>query len=282
MGEVLRSHANPTIKHLIRMRDNRTRRREKRVLVDGWRETLRALEGGLDLIGLYVAAESGDPGGQRPNQQVLEQLGRPRGEKVLADGVMRFVSDDLLNKISYGQSSRGVVSEFQQPECGLAGLAERLPPAPLILVLDGLEKPGNIGAVFRCADAVGVDAVILSGNGADAFNPNAIRNSLGAVFTVPHAQAQDEELEAFFVSGGFRVLAARVESSQSLWTVDWSGPLAILLGSESQGLAQRWKTVGGQAVSGVRIPMNGHVDSLNVSVSAAVIAYEAMRNRSET
>ena len=185
----------------------------------------------------------------------------------------------MLEKIGYGQSSRGVVAEFEQPQRTLEMLA--LPKTPLILVLDQIEKPGNVGSVFRCADAAGIDAVILS-DVCDLFNPNAIRSSLGAVFRVPAAVASAEQTLDYFVQHQIRVLAARVESSIPLWESDFVGPLAIVLGREAQGLADRWQNVGSSPIVGVRIPMFGAVDSLNVSVSAAVIAYEAIRVRSGT
>jgi TrmH family RNA methyltransferase len=190
---------------------------------------------------------------------------------------LQKVSTEVLHKIGYGQSARGVVAEFHQPLRSLEMLS--LPKSPLILVLDQIEKPGNVGAVFRCADAAGVDAVILS-DACDLFNPNAIRGSLGAVFRVPSAVASAEQTLEYFVDRRIRVLAARVESSNPLWEIDLLGPLAIVLGSEAEGLAERWRMAGPTPIEGIRIPMFGAVDSLNVAVSAAVISYEALRVRS--
>ncbi len=269
---VLRSTANPTVKRLVRLRDNRTRRRSQRVIVDGWRETARALEAGLRLCGLFV-----------PNDEVESSIDTDVRHAVIDaaknDNVLQLVSSAVMEKISYGQSPREVVAEFVEPAKGIEQL--QLPETPLILVLDGIEKPGNVGAVFRCADASGVDAVIVTGEGGDFFNPNAIRSSLGAVFTVPAAMATQTEAASFLQRRQIRPLAARVESSQPLWSANLSGPLAIILGSESAGLGERWQVLDGKPIEGVRIPMAGRIDSLNIAVSAAVIVFEAIRVRKQ-
>ncbi len=268
---VLRSTANPTVRHLVRMRDNRARRRAGRVIVDGWRETARAIEAGLQLCGVYLTESSpscdSDDSGDRAS--VIDAATRLQKRQIVSAGVME--------KISYGQSARGVVAEFVQPRRSLADLA--LPESPLLLVLDQIEKPGNVGAVFRCADAAGVDAVVLCDGRCDLFNPNAIRSSLGAVFHVPAAEADLQQTTEFLANSALRVLAGRVECSQSLWETDLQGPLAMVLGSEAEGLGDRWLRLGNQAIESVRIPMVGKVDSLNLSVSAAVIAFEAARVR---
>ncbi|MGB7347837.1 MAG: RNA methyltransferase [Pirellulaceae bacterium] len=256
---VLQSTANPTVRRLVRMRDNRTRRRSGRILVDGWRETQRACESGLELITIYTLQDGVDEARQ------------------LASDAVQIVTASVMEKISFGQSSRGVVSEFVEPIKQLDDL--ELPESPLLLVLDQIEKPGNIGAVFRCADGAGVDAVLLSDCQSDLYNPNAIRSSLGAVFSVPTVSDSAENIQAFLSSRSIRTLAARVESSTELWDTDLSTPLAIVLGSEANGLGNRWQSIHGNVVAGVRIPMSGQVDSLNISVSAAVLAFEAARLR---
>ncbi len=271
MGEskpvVIRSAANPRIRHLLRMRDNRARRKAGRVVVDGWRETNRALAAGLTLNQLYVA-ESTLP--------LPDQSGTPS----LADRTT-VVSESLMEKICYGDSARGVVAEFDRPALSLDRLP--LPAEPLILILDRIEKPGNVGAMFRCADAATVNAVLLC-ESADLFNPNSIRNSLGSVFHVPSATGSQSELARYLIDHQIRVLAARVESSTLVWETDLRGPLAVIVGSEADGLGDRWSRLGvngdgADEIPGIRIPMMGHGDSLNVSVSAAVICYEACRQR---
>jgi TrmH family RNA methyltransferase len=266
---VLRSAANQTIRHLLRMRDNRSRRKAGRVIVDGWSETSHAINAGLTLCGIYLP-ESLEAAREGASGRVLDS--------VTPDKISR-VADALMEKIGYGQSFRGVVAEFEQPSMTLEQL--ELPASPLILVLDRIEKPGNVGAVFRCADAAGIDAVLLC-DSCDLFNPNAIRSSLGSLFHVPSARGTASELAQFLHDRNIRVMAARVESSEPLWTADLEGPLAIVLGSEADGLGDRWKRVGNSVVQGICIPMVGKVDSLNVSVSAAVIAFETRRRRRDT
>tara|TARA_R110002049_G_scaffold2750_4_gene22020 strand:- start:215168 stop:216058 length:891 start_codon:yes stop_codon:yes gene_type:complete len=261
----IRSTSNPTVRRLVRLRDNRFRRRSRRVIVDGWRECRRAIEAGLDLCGVYCAESPGE----------FHELVRKAGEV----GKLQRVTPEILEKIGYGQSARGVVAEFHQPDRTLQSLT--LPEQPFILVLDRIEKPGNVGAVFRCADAAGVDAVVLT-DGGDLFNPNAIRSSLGTVFRVPAAVATAAETQAFLAQRDIRVLAARVESSNPLWASDLSGSLAVVLGNEAEGLADRWQALGSTPIQGIQIPMAGVVDSLNISVSAAVIAYEVLRVRSRS
>lgn len=270
---LLSSPANPTVKRLIRLRDNRRRRHARRVLVDGWRETARAIDAGLSLSAIYLPQASQQTPDAEDDPQEVATVRR-----AAAGAAHRYVvSDALMAKISYGQSPRGVVAEFEQPDWSLSRWS--LPETPLILILDTIEKPGNVGAVLRCADAAGIDAVMLTGRGCDLFNPNVIRSSLGTVFTVPTAAASDREAEAFLIEHHIRPVAARVEGSTPLWSTDWSGSVAIILGSEARGLGTRWQQLADQPIEGVRIPMLGRADSLNISVSAAVIAYEAVRVR---
>jgi TrmH family RNA methyltransferase len=256
------------------MRDNRARRKAGRVIVDGWRETALAIDAGLQLCGIYLSGSM-----SIEDQTATDPSSRYVLEHSAKSNLTTYVSDWIMEKIGYGQSSRGVVAEFVQPTLQLQKL--KLPASPLILVLDRIEKPGNIGAVFRCADAGGLDAVLLCETH-DIFNPNAIRSSLGCVFHVPAAIGTQIEIEQFLLARSIRALAARVESSTSLWRADLGGPLAVILGSEAEGLGDRWQTLGDRPVEGIRIPMAGRADSLNVSVSAAVIAFEASRRRLAT
>lgn len=268
---ILRSPANPTIRHLVRMRDNRARRRARRVMVDGWRETAQALEARFELCGVYLPESFSIQAEHHQDPQIRRVLALAKERQAV-----HLVSEPLMEKIAYGQSHRGIVAEFVQPTTNLASIF--LPSEPLILVLDQIEKPGNLGAIFRSADAAGVDAILLC-DCHDLFNPNAIRNSQGSVFHIPSASGDLEQIGHFLLHRDIRPLAARVESSRPLWQTDLTGPLAIILGSEAKGLGQRWQSLKGEPIEGVRIPMLGKADSLNVSVSAAVIAMEARRQR---
>lgn len=271
MGEskpiVIRSTSNPRIRHLLRMRDNRARRKAESVLVDGWRETTRALDAGLALNQIYISESATEQSRALESHQTADKT--------------TIVSDSLMQRIGYGESPRGIVAEFHRPQRSLDQL--QLPPEPLLLILDRIEKPGNVGAIFRCADAAAIDAVLLC-ESADPFNPNSIRNSLGSVFHVASAAGSEAGLGKFLIDHQISAVAARVDSSAPLWESDLRGPLAIIVGSEAAGLGDRWSQLGDDAsegckVPGVRIPMLGRGDSLNVAISAAVICYEARRQR---
>ena len=268
---VLRSHANPKIKRFLRLRDNRARRKAKRVIVDGWRETGQALEAGLKLCELFLSAEEYERKHSDPHS----------GEaNILQDAEKRdqlnVLSEPLLKKIAFGQSPRGVVSEFEEPTANLSDI--QLSPNPLLLILDRIEKPGNLGAIFRTGDAAGVDAILMC-ECTDAFNPNAIRNSQGAIFHVQSASASESDITNFLEANRITPRAARVESSDQLWETDLQSPTAIILGNEAEGLGGRWKETPRGQIRGIRIPMQGSADSLNVSITAAVISMEAARQR---
>ncbi|MEM9586331.1 MAG: TrmH family RNA methyltransferase [Planctomycetota bacterium] len=282
---LIQSVANPKLRRLARLRDNRRRRQASAVLVDGWREAGIAAKAGLKLRGLYVSESSlpttelQSPGPGAVDRQSSDSADHAQDLVRLASerDVLFVVTDSLISKVAYGQSQRGIVAEFEQPVRTLASL--RLAPEPLLLILDRIEKPGNLGAIFRCADAAGVDGVIATGEAVDLFNPNAIRSSVGAVFTVPAAIAGEDETMEYLRRHEIRPLAARVESATSMWEIDFQGSLAIIVGNEAEGLQERWSTHGGHLVPGVRIPMWGRIDSLNVSVSSAILLYQARQQR---
>jgi len=148
---------------------------------------------------------------------------------------------------------------------------------PLVAVLEGVEKPGNVGAVLRSADAAGVSAVILADPRTDLYNPNAIRASLGTIFTMPVCEAAGGDVLARLREHKYSILAARVDGAVPYTEVDYRRPTAIVLGSEAEGLSPIWS---GDDIRAVRLPMRGAADSLNVSVTAAVLFYEALRQRS--
>lgn len=251
------SAANPRFRAALRLRQGRVRRRERRFLVDGRREIGRAIAAGFELQELYVA--TGSPS--------AESLGA-------VPELLVEVPPSLLDQIAYGDRNEGAVAIFATPEMPLNRL--RLPENPLVVVLDRVEKPGNIGAVFRSADAAGANAVLLSDCAGDLFNPNLIRASLGTVFTTPSAEATATEVRQWLQTRNVRMIATRVDATATLWQTDWRGPAAIVIGSEATGLGDEWS---GEGIVGVRIPMAGVADSLNASVTAAICLFEAARQR---
>jgi TrmH family RNA methyltransferase len=188
------------------------------------------------------------------------------------------VAPKLLGLLAYGERASGIVAVAAAPGTSLAIL--HLPSsAPLVGVLEDVEKPGNLGAVCRSADGAGLDAVIAAGGSlgsVDPWNPNAVRASLGTVFTLALALGTTADVLAWIQENGLRIVAARVDGSMPYTEVDLRGPVAMVLGSEAHGLTAEW---GGNDVTAVRLPMRGRADSLNVAAAAAILFYEARRQR---
>jgi len=178
--------------------------------------------------------------------------------------------------MAFGDRSDGLLAVARIPDASLESLAARIPTRPLLVVLESVEKPGNLGAVLRTADGAGVDGLIVADPATDPWNPNAIRASLGTVFSAPLAVTDAGTLRAWLAGRDIRVVAAVVEAPGLYTEADLTGPVAIALGSEAHGLSDAWR---GEDVTAVRIPMLGIADSLNVSATAAILAYEARRQR---
>ena len=263
----LTSAANPRLRAAAALRDRRDRVRTGRLLVDGAREVARALDAGVTLVEAFVVA------GPSPDPEVAAVAARAASLGVPLVPVAR----DLLARLAYGERASGIVAVATAPATSLAGLG--LPAtAPLVGVLEDVEKPGNLGAVCRSADGAGLDALIAAGGSAaaDPWNPNAVRASLGTVFTLPLAVATTADVLAWLCERGLRVVVARVDGSVPYTDVDLTGPVALVLGSEAHGLTAEWS---GSDMTAVRLPMRGRADSLNVAAAAAILFYEARRQR---
>lgn len=258
------SVANPRLKAAVRLRSRRERDGQGLTLIDGVRETLRALSGGAILVEAFVAPE------YCTDQECQALLERLREESVTVLEVGR----EAFAKLAYGDRIDGVVAVAETPLRRLDDLI--LPPEPLICIVEGVEKPGNLGAILRTADGAGVTAVVVADAATDLFNPNIIRASLGTVFAVPVSVASSGEVLTWLRDRGIAIIAARVDASVDYTEADYSGSVAIALGSEARGLSDAW---GELARASVRVPMLGVADSLNVSATAAVLLYEALRQR---
>ena len=265
MPEVrLTSKRNPRVQAAVALRERRTRDRSGLTLVDGSRELARALAGGAAVVDVYV-----DEARLDPTALAVVDAARSAGAEVVP------VAAPVLDRLAYGDRSEGIVAVARIPDLSLAAL--RLPPHPLLVVVEGVEKPGNLGAILRSADAAGADAVVASDPLTDLFNPNAIRASLGTIFALPVAAGPGAQVRAFLHGEGIRPVAARVEAATLYTDADLRGSVALVLGSEAEGLTDAWR---GEDVLAIRLPMLGVADSLNVSVAAAVLLYEARRQRS--
>jgi TrmH family RNA methyltransferase len=191
-----------------------------------------------------------------------------------AEVALQPVSEPVFAKLAFGQRAEGLVAVVRIPSAALADLV--LPEQPLVVVVEAVEKPGNLGAILRSADGAGADAMIAASPRTDLFNPNAIRASAGTIFSLPLAAGTSGEALAWLDGRGVRIVTARVDADRVYSNVDLSGPLALVLGAEADGLSEAWR---GPRIEAVRIPMLGTADSLNVSVSAAILLYEARRQR---
>jgi len=263
MTEPITSLTNPRVKAAVRLRDRRERETTGLTIVDGAREIVRALDAGVRVETAFIADEL------VRSPEAIEAVDRLRHRPTTIP-----VSAAVLAKVAFGDRSDGIVAIVAIPATSLADLPP--PDQALIVVIEGIEKPGNLGAVLRTADAVGAHAVIAADARTDPFNPNAIRASIGTIFALPVVQASSQETLDWLAERRIRPVAAVVDAAATFTDADLTGPLAIVLGTEAAGLSDIWRT---DAVTAVSIPMHGIADSLNVSTAAAVLLFEAARQR---
>jgi TrmH family RNA methyltransferase len=265
----IESPANQRIKDAVRLRERRGRAETGLSLVDGGREALRAIEAGAVVETAFVCRTLiSTTEAKRVHEKLTQDFG-PFGASI----EVVEVGERAYEKLAYGDRSDGIVLVVRTPRASLADL--ELPTDSLVVVTEDVEKPGNVGAILRSADAVGASAVIAVG-GTDLFNPNVIRASVGTVFAVPVAVASAPDVASWLRERGVRGVATRVDADRLHVDADLTGPIAIVLGSEAEGVSATWRT---PDVEAVRLPMSGVADSLNVSVAAAVLLYEAWRQR---
>jgi RNA methyltransferase, TrmH family len=257
------SPANPRIKQLVALRRRRARDESGVTLVEGRAEIELALAAGARPRALYHCPALAIPDGH-------DLTGRARE---LGADVVR-VSRPVFEKISYREGPDGWLAVVPAVETSLAHVT--LGPRPLVLACAGLEKPGNLGAILRTADAAGVAAVIAADPVTDWSNPNVVRASKGTVFSVPIASAASAQVLAWIAAHGLQLVAATPEATRLVTEADLTGPTVLAVGAEQAGLPAEWLE---HADVRVRIPMLGRADSLNVSASAAIITYEAVRQR---
>jgi TrmH family RNA methyltransferase len=261
---IISSVHNQRIKDVAKLRDRRQRGKQQRTLIDGEREIERAFQTGFPIADVFFCEA---PCQEARHGALVERL-EAAGISVLG------CTPEVFAKIAFGERAEGLVAVAETPQRSLADLA--LPPHALVAVLVSLEKPGNVGAVLRSADAAGVGAVIVVDGGTDLFNPNTIRASLGTIFTVPVCEATTSEALKWLRDGSYCMVAARVDGARSYADANYRGATAIILGSESDGLPKAWQE---PDIAAIQLPMLGMADSLNVSATAAVLFYEALRQR---
>lgn len=258
MMEVITSAQNPKIKRLLELQlKSQERRKSGLFVVEGRREIERCISNGYVVDSLFWCPEIfGD-------------------EEPHADGARIFqVSTDIYNKVAYRDGTEGVIAEVVARQLSLEDI--KLQGRTLVVVMESVEKPGNVGAVLRSADAANADAVIVCDPLTDLYNPNLIRASVGAFFSVPCVACTSERCISWLKANGIQILTAQLQDSCYYYEADMSRSTAIVMGTEATGLTDKWRKA---ADSHIRIPMLGCGDSLNVSVSAAILMFEAVRQR---
>ena len=248
---------NPKIKLLTALQKKSAERRSRGVfVVEGQRELQHCVEAGFEVESLFVCKELFT------------------GDFDVKNAAVYTVSPKVYEHIAYRGSTEGVVAVVKCRERSLDDL--QLGETPLIIVVESVEKPGNLGAVLRSADAAKADVVIVCDPLTDLYNPNLIRASIGAVFTVPVVACDSSACIDFLKSKNIQILTAQLQDSSLYYETDMRRGIAIVMGTESTGLTQQWRLA---ADAHIRIPMLGRLDSLNVSVSAAILLFEAVRQR---
>ena len=264
MTGTITSTANPRVKRLVRLRSRRHREAERAFLIEGFRELARAVEAGTRIDDLFVCEElflgTNEPG--------LAERVVAAGARIHRLGVAPF------RKAAYRDRPEGLLAVAPQFETSLAGIA--LPENGLVLVVEAIEKPGNLGTMLRTADAAGVAAVVVADPGTDPFNPNVVRASLGSLFTVPLAVGTAGHVMGWLRTQGIDAVVTSPSARLHHWEVSYRGPVAVVVGSEQYGLTGAWLDGRYRAV---RIPMAGAADSLNASTAAGVVLFEAVRQR---
>jgi RNA methyltransferase, TrmH family len=261
---LITSTNNDTVKRLVRLRDRRPRDQAGRFLIEGYRELGRAIEHGVAVEILYTCPDLF----LGPNEPSLIESCRNAGATIVE------MTEAPFRKASYRDRPEGLLAEARQFDTELTSLD--LTGNPLLLVVEAIEKPGNLGTMLRTADAAGCRAVIVCDPTTDPFNPNVVRASLGTLFTVPLAVCTTEEAITVLADNGIRTVATTPDTDTLLYDIDLTGPVALVVGSEQYGLSSQWLTAADHTA---RIPMAGSADSLNAAMAAAVTVFEAVRQR---
>ena len=258
---MITSLQNHRIKDVVKLLvDTGERRRQNRFVVEGIRELSVAIEGRYDIIELFVCDE------------FMNRVGE--GLICKLDVPVEKVSTEVFRKMAYREKSDGIIAVLAAKRLSLDMV--QLSVCPFVIILEAVEKPGNLGAILRTADAANVDAVIVCDPVTDIYNPNIIRSSIGCVFTQQIVACTSEEALQWLKQKGIVVFAAELSASELYCETDFTQPAAIVMGTEANGLTDYWLR---NAEHRIKIPMLGNADSLNVSVSTAVITFEAMRQR---
>ncbi|BDD01740.1 RNA methyltransferase [Persicobacter psychrovividus] len=259
--------SNERIKRLIKLQSkSRERKKNQLFVVEGTKEVTFAIENGLVVEELYYSKEKT----VQEHLTAVEQCCTAKGLRPQ----WLACSNNVFSKIAYREGTSEMVGIVKMRSQQLEDLP--LGENPLLMVCEGMEKPGNLGALLRTADAAGVSAVIMADAQVDLYNPNAIRSSVGCIFSMPVAFDTSENVIKFLREKGIKIYVTHIEAAAPYYEQDYKGPCAIIAGSEAWGVTDLWAEESDQNIV---IPMRGINDSLNVSVAAAVVTFEAVRQR---
>jgi TrmH family RNA methyltransferase len=292
ISELISSPNNPRVRFAASLRDAKDRRREGRILIDGVKNIAIALRSGIRCTDIFICQKAWEES-NRALREILPQTepGLDRRESVhdsngdsIGDSnqAIRWarLTEVPMQRLQYGDRDLQAIAVALMPSTSLESLSDRLSPSArgpereLYLVLDRFEKPGNLGAALRTADAAGATAVLVSDPISEIWNPNAIRASLGAMFTVPIAVSSSVDLRKWLRERSICCYAARTENGSDYSQVHFARKSAIIIGSEAYGLEDRWKS---EEITPVHIPMYGKIDSLNASVTCSILLFELIR-----
>ncbi len=262
MHELISSVHNPKIKNLKKLEKVSERREQNLFVIEGLRETVLAHRAGYQMESLFVCEEIFKEQKEYP----LREIQNPKSE-------IR-ISKAVYDSLAYRETTEGVIATVVPKKLLLSEL--KLPANPLILVIEAVEKPGNLGAMLRTCDAAGADAVIICDAKTDVYNPNVIRSSIGTVFTNQIAVCETTEAITFLKQQKVTTYAAELSAQSAHYQKNFKTATAIVVGTEATGLSSEWRSAADEKI---KIPMRGKIDSLNVSVSAAILLFEAQRQR---
>ncbi|ULC60947.1 RNA methyltransferase [Flaviramulus sp. BrNp1-15] len=262
MTKLISSIQNPFIRQLVQLKDkSRERKKSGLFLIEGIREVSLAIKGGFELETILFYPDLCSI--KRLNELTTQQLNTIE------------ISKEVYEKLAYRETTEGILALAKSKNHDISNLAFNT-KNPLILVAEAPEKPGNIGAILRTADAANVDAVIIANPKTDLYNPNIIRSSVGCVFTNNIATGSTSEIIKFLKSNNINIYCAALQASGEYHTQDYNKPTAIIVGTEATGLSDEWLENSSQNII---IPMQGEIDSMNVSVAAGILIFEAKRQR---
>jgi len=264
MPKLIESLQNERVKRAVKLRDRKGREKQGRIVVDGLREIRLALDSQVDIVELFDC----DSDSQATDIAQIIKIANERQIECIK------VVPRVFDKLSFGQRSCGLVAIARTPKAKLAEW--QCPKSPLIAVLEGVEKPGNLGAVIRSADGANVSAVFVADGRTDIYNPNSIRASVGTVFSMPVFADSAANIQQWLLENNVAIVTADASGPREFFDTDLTQPTAIVLGNEAEGLSSIWRD---DEVTCVRIPMLGIADSLNVSTTAGILFYEALRQR---